>query len=94
MARLRVEVVYALPRRQHRVALELEPGATAGEALAASGLLARHGELEPGKVKLGIFGRMVAPGQVLAAGDRLEILRPLRVDPKEARRGRARRART
>ncbi len=91
MAKLRIEVVYALPQAQDLVALQLEPGATAREALAASGLLERHPELDPARVRIGVFGKIVSPGRVLAGGDRIEILRPLLADPKEARRRRARR---
>jgi len=88
---LRVEVVYALPGAQHRVALELAPGATARDALEASGLLARQREFARATLKLGIFGRRIPLGQPLADGDRIEVLRALAVDPKEARRRRARR---
>jgi uncharacterized protein len=88
MARLRVEVVYALPWRQDSVVLQLGEGATAGEAALASGLAAPGGTL-----RLGIGGRRVGPGETLRDGDRVEILRPLAADPNEARRRRARKAR-
>ena len=79
--KLRVEVIAAFPHRHACVALELGPGATARDALAAAGWAdARH---------FGIFGRLVAPDARLADGDRLEIYRPLSADPKEARRRRA-----
>jgi hypothetical protein len=73
------------------VRLELEPGATAGSALRASGLLEKHPGLDPGEVVLGIFGSRVRPDRRLSEGDRLEILRPLVVEPGEARRRRAKR---
>jgi putative ubiquitin-RnfH superfamily antitoxin RatB of RatAB toxin-antitoxin module len=92
MARLRVEVVYALAGVQDVVPLQLAEGSSAGEAVAASGLAARHG-LAAGSWVLGIGGRRVAPGTALRDGDRVEILRPLAVDPKEARRRRAQKAR-
>jgi putative ubiquitin-RnfH superfamily antitoxin RatB of RatAB toxin-antitoxin module len=85
-ARLQVEVVYALARAQEIVALQLPEGSSAGDAVAASGLAAAG-------ARLGIGGREVNPRQVLRDGDRVEILRPLAVDPKEARRLRARRRR-
>lgn len=87
---MQVEVVYALPASQDIARLDLPAGASAADALAASGLLARHG-LEDGKVELGIGGRLVAPASPLRDGDRVEILRPLAQDPREARRRRARR---
>lgn len=91
MARIRVEVVYALPQAQQLVALELSEGATVRAALQASGLL--EGIAAPGRARLrfGIYGKLAGPDRVLRDGDRVEILRPLAADPKEARRRRARR---
>jgi len=89
MAKLRIEVVYALPQGEDAVELELASGATAADALKASGLLERHPEIEPARYAIGIFGRVVAPTALLSDGDRVEIYRPLVVDPKEARRLRA-----
>ncbi len=81
MARLRIEVVRAQPERQTSVVLELEPGATVRTALLAAGL--------PLEQPVGVFGRRVALDHRLADGDRVEVYRPLRTDPKEARRRRA-----
>jgi len=81
MAKLRVEVVRALPGRQEIVAVELEQGATVRAALLAAGM--------PLDQPVGIFGRRAALDARLADGDRVEIYRPLRADPKEARRRRA-----
>jgi putative ubiquitin-RnfH superfamily antitoxin RatB of RatAB toxin-antitoxin module len=92
MARLRVEVVYALAEGQAVVSLQLPESSSAGAAVAASGLAGRHG-LEEGDWILGIGGRRVAPGRLLRDGDRVEMLRPLAMDPKEARRKRARKLR-
>lgn len=91
MARLRVEVVYAFAQTQDLVALELAQGAVAREAVEASGLLVRHAELDAARLRLGVFGRLIRPEQLLEDGDRVEILRPLAMDPREARRLRARR---
>lgn len=82
---MKVEVVRAGPREAHSVQLELPPGATVREALAACGLV-----LNPEDQAVGIFGNRVPPDHPLAEGDRVEIYRPLAVDPKEARRRRAR----
>ena len=93
MARqLHVEVVYAAAGALDLVFLLLAEGASAREAVEASGLIGRHGLAASGLV-LGIAGRRVAPERRLQEGDRVEILRKLAVDPKDARRQRARRAR-
>jgi putative ubiquitin-RnfH superfamily antitoxin RatB of RatAB toxin-antitoxin module len=92
MARLHVEVVYALAGVQDVVPLQLAEGSNAAEAVRASGLAARHG-LAAHTWVLGISGRRVAPGTALHDGDRVEILRPLAVDPNEGRRRRAQKAR-
>jgi putative ubiquitin-RnfH superfamily antitoxin RatB of RatAB toxin-antitoxin module len=91
MARLRVEVVYARAHAQHSRVLELEAGVSAGEAVRRSGLLDVEGAPQPSRLRLGIGGQPVAHGRLLADGERVEILRPLLLDPKEARRRRARR---
>lgn len=78
-----VEVIVAWPRRHAQCTLALPAGATVADAVAASGL----GEGDP--VGLAIFGERVTPAQVLADGDRVELLRGLVIDPKEARRRRA-----
>jgi putative ubiquitin-RnfH superfamily antitoxin RatB of RatAB toxin-antitoxin module len=81
MAKLRVEVLRALPERQVSAVLELEPGATVRSALLAAGM--------PLDQAVGIYGCRVTLDARLADGDRVEIYRPLRLDPKEARRRRA-----
>jgi hypothetical protein len=81
MARLRIEVVRARPQREETVALELEQGATVRAALRAAGM--------PLDQPVGIYGRRVALDARLADGDRVEIYRPLRVEPQDARRQRA-----
>lgn len=81
---MRVEVVRARPERAEVVTLELPAGATVRDALAASGL-----EVELQSHAFGIFGKRARLDQPLADGDRVEIYRPLAVDPKEARRRRA-----
>jgi putative ubiquitin-RnfH superfamily antitoxin RatB of RatAB toxin-antitoxin module len=88
MARLlRVEVVWALADRQDVMRLALAEGATAADALVASGLSGRG-------LALGIGGRVVTASRRLQDGDRVELLRPLAHEPQEARRQRARRRRT
>ena len=81
--------MYALPGGEDAVSLELRAGATAADAVRASGLLQRHPEIELGRHRIGIYGRVVAGEAPLADGDRVEVYRPLLVEPKEARRRRA-----
>jgi hypothetical protein len=87
MATIRVEVVYALPDGVDCASVTLAAGATAAQALRVSGILERHPGLRLQSV--GVFGRQVGLDTALADGDRVEIYRPLAMDPKEARRRRA-----
>ena len=86
---IRVEVVYATPDRQQLVELELGEGATVAEAIEASGLAELFGDFEVDPSRLGIFSRKVGPDHVLRNGDRVEVYRPLLIEPREARRQRA-----
>ncbi len=88
-----VEVVYALPNKQHIARLTVALGTTAREAVDLADMPARfEGLVIDDKTKLGVFGKAVPQSRVLEAGDRVEIYRPLIADPKEARRARAQRA--
>lgn len=87
-AGLRIELAYS-PRAGEvvRVALTLPRGATVSQALRASGLLTEHAELQQeGALRLGIWGMPCDTGTPLRDRDRIEVYRPLTVDPKEARR--------
>jgi len=90
---LRVTVVYAQADRQWNVSLVLAPGATVADAIAASGLAARLGPPGGAAPDAGIFHRRCPPDTVLRDGDRVEIYRPLQIDPKEARHQRVARKR-
>lgn len=86
VATIRVEVVYApAPHRVDLSEVVLSRGATVADALRASGVLDRH-RLDPAALALGVWGRRCSDAQPLKDRDRVEIYRPLRVDPKEARR--------
>jgi uncharacterized protein len=86
---IQVEVVYALAAKQELVRLSLPEGSTAKQAIEASGLLAKHPELDLAKNKIGIFAKLSKPDTVLRDRDRVEIYRPLIADPKEVRKQRA-----
>ena len=84
---MRVTLMFApAPRTVLEQALELPQGTSAGGALGATGWAAQYPEIEG--LSLAVWGRRCEPDQALREGDRLEVLRPLRVDPKVARRER------
>jgi putative ubiquitin-RnfH superfamily antitoxin RatB of RatAB toxin-antitoxin module len=87
---IRVEVAYALPDEQVIVPLEVPAGTSAEEAIRRSGILERFPDIDLDRQKVGIFSRPVGRGETLHEHDRVEIYRPLQVDPKEMRRSRAR----
>lgn len=87
-----VEVCYARADVQAVVALNVPAGTTALDAVRRSGLARRFPELDGARNPLGVFGKRVAEDHVLQDGDRVEILRPLVADPKDARRKRAEKA--
>jgi putative ubiquitin-RnfH superfamily antitoxin RatB of RatAB toxin-antitoxin module len=88
MDEIAVEVVLALPEHSLLKRVVLAAGATVADAITAAGL-GEHAALVDLQ-QLGIFGRRVPSSQPLRDGDRVEIYRPLILDPKEARRRRAR----
>lgn len=82
-ADMRVTVVLAWPDRCESVQLSLDRAATVADAVAASGLPM------DGIAGFAVHGVRAEPGTALHDGDRVELLRPLQVDPKDARRRRA-----
>ncbi|MES2950069.1 MAG: RnfH family protein [Pseudomonadota bacterium] len=89
MQRIAVTLVYSTkPREVIEVALQLEPGCTVGQALQASGVLAQFPNYALPSFGHGLWGKKVTPSHVLQDQDRLELYRPLTVDPKIARRER------
>ena len=81
-------VVSLAPRSIQEVQLSVEEGTTAGQALRASGLLDSLTEIQVEGLELAIWGRKAPGNQVLQSNDRVELVRPLLVDPKVARRER------
>jgi putative ubiquitin-RnfH superfamily antitoxin RatB of RatAB toxin-antitoxin module len=86
---LAVEVVHAWPDRCWSVVLALPPGARVGDALVqvAEGLAAQG--LDLATLGLAVFGKPVATTTPLHEGDRIELLRSLVADPRQARANRA-----
>jgi putative ubiquitin-RnfH superfamily antitoxin RatB of RatAB toxin-antitoxin module len=89
---INVEVAYATPHKQAILEVQVAAGTTALEAAQQSGISDRFNDIDLDNAKLGIFGNLVTPKQVLREGDRVEIYRPLIADPKEVRKARAARA--
>ncbi len=88
--KIMVDVVYADADRQILLRVGLPWGSTVKQAIDASGIA---GMLPDGAVdlhRLGVFARKIAPDHVVQEGDRIEIYRPLLLEPMEARRKRAR----
>jgi uncharacterized protein len=89
---LAVELVFAeSPRQLHRLSLSLPAGATVADALRASGWREQLGADVVDGLRVGVWGRTCEPQAILRDHDRIELYRPLQVDPKEARRQRYRR---
>ncbi len=86
---VQVQVCYALPQSAYLCDLTLPAGSTAGEAIRASDVLQRFAEIDLSTAKIGIFGKLKTLDSIVLQGDRVEIYRPLRADPKESRRRRA-----
>ncbi len=90
-AELSVTVIYSpSPRRTNEWAGKLPHGATVLQAIEAGVAGQVIPALDIEAAALGVWGRKAQPGQLLCEGDRVEVYRPLRVDPKVARRERFR----
>lgn len=86
---LDIEVAYATPECEYIIPLRLPPGRSARDAIVRSGLLERVPEIDLAKNKIGVYGRIIGLEYRLQQYDRIEIYRPLTIDPKEIRRLRA-----
>jgi putative ubiquitin-RnfH superfamily antitoxin RatB of RatAB toxin-antitoxin module len=84
-----VTVVYCAPGCEDVSEVTLRAGATVADAIAAAGVLARRPEIAAAAPDVGVWGRARALSDVVEDGDRVEVYRPLTIDPKEARRIRA-----
>lgn len=86
---IKVEVVYVGEQAQKLVVLVVEEGMTIEAVIHQSGLLTVFPEIDLSRQSVGIFSRQRLLTDVVSEGDRVEIYRPLAMDPKEARRVRA-----
>lgn len=89
MKTINIEVVYASPTQQHMIKLAVNADCTIETAIKQSGILEIYPEINLAKNKVGIFSKQKSMDHLLQEGDRVEIYRPLLIDPKEARRAKA-----
>lgn len=89
---MQVEVVCGDAKKQILLTVEVPEKATVQQAIEKSNILQNYPELKLADLVLGIFSKKCQLDTVLEAGDRVEIYRPLMIDPKEARRLRAQRS--
>jgi len=87
----RVEVAYARPDKQEIIPVQVPDGTTAVEAVRLSGITEIFPEIDADSIDMGIFGKVIKkPAEhELRDGDRVELYRPLQIDPKQARLNRA-----
>jgi putative ubiquitin-RnfH superfamily antitoxin RatB of RatAB toxin-antitoxin module len=88
--RMTVEVVCATPERHLLRRVSVPAGSTVMQAVQESGILQDMPEVAFDPSRLGVFASRVAADELVRDGDRIEIYRPLTLDPKDARRRRAR----
>ena len=91
---IKVEVAYATPHKQKILTLDVEEGTTVYQAAERSGIVDEFPEIILEEAKMGLFGKAVRnpKDEVLKPLDRVEIYRPLIIDPKVARANRAAKA--
>lgn len=89
-----VEVAFALPDEQKIVALQVPLGTSIYDAAVKSGIVDHFVDLQLEGMPMGIFGKAVKKPkeEKITRGQRVEIYRPLTIDPKEARANRAAKA--
>ena len=86
---VQVSVSYATPGEEFIHPMRVASGTTIGQAIEASGVLARFPEINLVTQPVGIYGKKKTLETVLRERDRIEIYRPLVADPKDSRRKRA-----
>ena len=84
-----LQVAYATLARQVVIDLEAPDGASIADVIALSGIGTQFPEIDMAAAQVGVWGKVRRRDFKLRAGDRVEILRVLTADPKEARRNRS-----
>lgn len=86
---MKITLLYAsTPRVVHERLVEVSEPCSLEEALELAGWLVQFPEIRDDALTLGVWGRKAQPSTLLRDGDRVEVYRALRVDPKVARRER------
>lgn len=88
MTTLLVDLVYALADEQYVLQLQLSEGSSIGEALEVAKRDPLFARFPLQDLTTGIWGEVKPVGYLLSSGDRLELYRPLRIEPMQARRNR------
>ncbi len=84
------EVAYATTEHQVLIPVKVANPSSVSETIVLSGLLSRFPDIDLANQKVGIFGQLVKLDQTVCNGDRIEVYRPLKIDPMDARRLKAR----
>ena len=87
--RLPVEVALATRERQVLLALDIDAGSSVADVIARSRIGSQFPEFDLDEMPVGIWGTPVSRDSLVGPGDRIELYRPLEIDPREARRQRA-----
>ena len=89
-ATVKVQVIYALPEQQWVVPVEVPAGTTMRQAVHLSGIAEKLPDVDVMSLPMGMYGHIekTPESRVLEEGDRIELYRPLLVDPKESRKAR------
>jgi putative ubiquitin-RnfH superfamily antitoxin RatB of RatAB toxin-antitoxin module len=85
MVKINIEVAYASEHKQFIIPLEVDQPCTVEDTIQLSGLLSHCPEIDLQKIKVGIFSKTVQLSQIIKHGDRIEVYRPITIDPKLAR---------
>ncbi len=83
---MNIEVVLALPGRQELISLDVDTDTTVEMAISLSAIGDNFPEEDLSNYHTGIWGKLVDRDHPLQDGDRLELVRPLLMDPRDARR--------
>lgn len=83
---MKVTVAYATPDQQVEILVDIDNSTTVSIAIRRSGVLEQFPEIDLANAQVGVFSKKVKLDDLLREGDRVEIYRPLTIDPKLARR--------